>query len=458
MARFCSTRRRSRLFLAAIWVACLNALSTPCGATPSSSATPYESVDRYFSKLLVGLQKSQLDSGLRVLLSVDREHPVVALATCFQAGRAEPGHAFILPDLAAYLRHRRVTPAKPDHSLVRARGAGESEHLAHDHSCFTSLMPASELAFGLWLEARRLEPVAEVPEVAATVARQRYEAWKLLRPHAAAELELARLAWGAGSAAAARTPEGSLAELAFALNQRFSVDNAVLVLVGDFDPDQASRWIREYFSPRDPKHKARQPAATSVEPAPTAAVEAGPPQSTAGQSSVFVGFAHPAGSVGEHAALELLARLLSLDGESRAHAAFLKAAGALDFGAEVRGWGEHSLFVTHLKLSAAANPARAEAELLRRVTAYATRAPRVAELERAKKGALVSWLSELASPERRAALLGRFEVMLGDARLAARQHLALSAVTPEDIQRASKSLVAARRVTLRASTATGSKP
>jgi zinc protease len=462
MARFRSTLRRSKLRLAALLVVCLISLSTTSTATPQPTAAQHDSTDRYFSKLLVGLQKSRLGSGLRVLLSVDRGNPIVALATCFKAGRVEPDSPHLLVELAAYLRHRRVlAKAKPDHQLSRARGARESEQLGPDYSCFTSVLPASELAFGLWLEAQRLRSLQEMPQYAEAIARQRREAWQLLDPRAAARLQLELLARGEAHTAPASAGSGSPTELMIELNQHFfSADEAVLALVGDFDPDQASRWIRQYFKPHVPEPKApkaRKPQ-SGVESAKTPALESAGAESISNADALFVGFAHAAPSAADRAALDLLARLLTLDMDSRAHRAFLGAAGATHFGTEVYGLGDRSLFILHLRLEPSANPARAEAELLRRLATYAVRQPIAAALERAKTMALVSWLADFASQQRRAALLGRYEVLLGDARLAARHHLALSAVTAEDVQRVSKSLVAERHVTLRASGSRGGNP
>ena len=442
-------------------VACLNSLPMISRAAPQTAVAHHDSVDRYFSKLLVGLQKSRLDSGLKVLLSVDRENPVVALSTCFKAGRAEPASFDRgLPELAAYLRHRRVlAETRPDHQLWAARGARESEQLGLDYSCFTSVLPASELAFGLWLEAQRLRSLRKVPEGAEAIARKRREAWQWLHPRAAAGLQLQLLARSKAPLASASVRSGSNENLAVTLNEHyFSADEAVLTLVGDFDPDQASRWIREYFDFDEPQPDTRQPGAAGAGVANMRTGESKSSELTLAPHALFVGFVQAAPSTADRAALELLARLLTLDTDARAQTAFLSAAGATDFGTEVCSSGHSSLFIAHLTLQPSADRARARAELLRKIASYSSRRPAAAALERAKQVALVRWVTHFASPQQRAALLGRYEAVLGDARLAARQHLALSAVTAEDIQRASKSLVAEHLVILRGSASREREP
>ena len=89
-ARARSGARRAAL-LVALWTAQLGAAEARPVVSPD--------IDQYFSEVLLGLQKRKLESGLGVVINVDRTAPVVALSMTFPSGRSD-GDA--VPDIIGF--------------------------------------------------------------------------------------------------------------------------------------------------------------------------------------------------------------------------------------------------------------------------------------------------------------------------------------------------------------------
>jgi predicted Zn-dependent peptidase len=434
-------------------------LTSAAGAAPEVPTHPpsahqsvaQPNIERYLADLVLGIQKTEFDGGLDVVLNVDRSLPVVALAMTFRTGRAEGSS---LPELCDYLRHHHQGDGSADYELLRARGAVAYQSAGWEHTTFTQVLPADELPFALWLEGQRLRELRAVPERARRFADESRRAFAALRPHANATLALEELAW---------TPRARSDAGVDLLNQHFFAPaSGVLTLVGDFDSDEALRLITEHVSMPSPAASERQlpppeqehrtatsgAAASSSDLAPAPLASSGP--------ELSIGFVVPGAGSLEHAAVMIALELLR-PSEGQWHAGVLGTARAPNTRVTLHEARGQSL----LSLQVGANSRRARLTpraLLDELSRLGSRPIPAPVLERARNAALSRWLTQLASMKERAELLGRYEVLHGDARLTARQPRALAAVTASDVQRVLQTFTPKRAFVLEAASRTKGGP
>lgn len=408
-------------------------LTTGAVAAPRAAAAEATtgSVEQYFSTLLVSLRKAELDNGLAVVLDVERRAPLVAISVTFPAGRNRGG---AMPELVDALRHRRVSGATPDHALVRARGAASYQSAGWEHATFTQVLPPDELPFGLWLEGQRLRPLSSWPAPAAALVDAAERSFSLLHPERRGLFELERLAW----------PPPALEALGVTLlnDVWFTPRNAVLTISGDFDGDEALRLLDEYVS--GDTHSSRPPSADSAvarasdASAQTHAVAITPPD-----AALSIGFVVGGADDPSYAAVTLAAALLDgsagvapgpLFASSRTLAARVEIA-------EARG---RALLVIHSSRRSPGRGALTAQVVFDELARLAQRPLSETALEALRKTALIRWLDQFASSPQRSELLGRYELLHGDARLAARHARELANVSASDVRRVLATLTAER--------------
>src|SRR5690606_18870039 len=177
-------------------------------------------------------------------------------------------------------------------TLAAARGARSSHHIGWAHTSFTQVLPASELAFALWLEARRLSALKHLDDVPEQPASEGRDGLLLLEPRHGALSMLERRVLG--------RPSIDLTAWQRLSRHFFSPEHAVLTVTGDFDLDQATRLVREYFG-RGIAPDARSPAPHAPLPAPARRLTLS--ESFAGSRALALGYAAPALAHVDHAAL-----------------------------------------------------------------------------------------------------------------------------------------------------------
>jgi predicted Zn-dependent peptidase len=211
---------------------------------------------------MLSLEDYRLNNGLRVVLNEDHSAPLVAINIWYHVGsknerRGRTGFAHLF-----------------EHMLFSgSEHVGNNEHFRHvqsvggvlngttffDRTNYYETLPSNYLALGLWLESDRMgfflpaltqEKLDIQREVVKEERRQRYDNV----PYGTAFERLLNLAYD---------PEysyhwptiGSMEDLGAAslddIREFFSTwyrpDNAVLTLIGDFNPGEAKELIEKYF-------------------------------------------------------------------------------------------------------------------------------------------------------------------------------------------------------------------
>lgn len=206
------------------------------------------------------VQRVTLDNGLRVLLAPDRTAPVVAVAVHYDVGfRSEPEGRTGFAHLFEHLMFQgSENVGKAEHpKYVQAAGGIFNGSTHPDHTDYFELLPSGALELALFLEADRMRApritrenldnqIAVVQEeIRVNVLNRPYGGfpWITLPPVAFDTFPNAHNGYGDFSELEA----ASLDDAADFFDKFYAPGNAVLTVVGEFDPDATLELIQRYF-------------------------------------------------------------------------------------------------------------------------------------------------------------------------------------------------------------------
>jgi predicted Zn-dependent peptidase len=266
-----------------------------------------------------------LDNGLRVILSRDHSVPIVAVDVWYHVGSAyeEEGRSGFAHLFEHMMFQGSDNVGKAEHSqLVQRAGGNNNGSTTQDRTNYFQTLPANRLNLALWLEADRMRSLAVTPEnfenqrdVVKEERRQRIDN----QPYGAAFLTSDTLSYD--FVPYRHTVIGRMVDLdnattddAKAFYERYyTPNNAVLVIVGDIEPNKTMKMVEEYFGdiPRGPDIAPL----TGEEPPHEAERRAIVDDKNANVPAIFVSYTIPNSTHDDMPALELLGKILT-DGES----------------------------------------------------------------------------------------------------------------------------------------------
>ncbi|MCK9496880.1 MAG: insulinase family protein [Dehalococcoidia bacterium] len=296
--------------------------STPSSASSGAGGT---------FALDVPVQRHQLANGLRVVLSEDHSAPIVCVAVYYHVGmRLEPPGRTGFAHLFEHLMFQG-SPNMGKMELVRhvqQNGGTLNGSTRYDFTNYFEVMPSNAIDLALWMEADRMRgPVitqAELDnqrdvvknEIRVNVLNQPYGSFPWLEMQERAFHNWHNSHNGYGDMA--DLDAATLEDVQAFFDAYYSPANAVLVVVGDLDPDETLALARKYFE--------EIPAAPP--PAPPDLAE--PRQETEGRWSytdalanrpaLAVSYHVPPSGTPEYYAMGLLNQLLAEGQDSLLHA------------------------------------------------------------------------------------------------------------------------------------------
>jgi len=411
------------------------------------------------------VQRAQLGNGLRVVLSVDRAAPVVAVAVTYDVGsRDDPQGRSGLAHLIGriLLEGGRNAPRGEARRLVEARGGTLEAGTFRDSTRFVQVLPSGEFALGLWLEADRMRSRDIDPE---TFERQRRAALEECRgrvegaPRAAGARRLEELVFQ-GSWPYAHPTLGTAADLAGIpveaardLRARYGPERAVVSVVGDIDPGAALALVRRTFEgiPRAGAAPAAPAplAADAPQPAQADPRAAAVQDAAARAPGLLYGWPAPPLAHPDRHALAVAAILLGGGDAARLSQVLVRERGlAHEVWATLDARRGPGLFAVEARLGGGASIAEAQKLIEGEIAALADRGPAEPDLARARRRAQAALVADLGPLGARAARLGEVEMTLGDARRLGEDLARYAAVTREDVQRAVRTHLAPARRSL----------
>jgi predicted Zn-dependent peptidase len=434
--------------------------AAPAASTPApANNVAADPAGRALHKLGQAIQKVTLENGLRIVMNVDRSSPTVAVCVTYDVGsrNEQPGRSGFAHLFEHMMFQGSKNVPKGSHfKLISARGGTLNGTTSTDRTNYFEMLPANELALGLWLEADRmrwLDVTTANFENQRKVVQEEYRMRVGNAAYMEGLLKLRELVfkdyWPYGHDAIGSMTDLDNAQFEWVKafhDSYYAPNNAVLTIAGDFDPDEAVRLSREYFGPIPAKKNI--PAYSPPElPAQTSERTATVTDQNAKTPGIFYAWSIPPSRTKPHYALELAVMILA-DGESsRLYQRLVRdraiARNVSAWTSDQRGPDMLTLMV---ELTGAATVANTRKLLDDEIAQLAKRGPSAQELDKAKNRMRSMFIFGIESNLSRAVTLGEFEVFWNEARLLTRELDHYLTLTPADVQTAlSAHVVPARR-------------
>jgi zinc protease len=204
-------------------------------------------------------QDLKLENGLRVILVPDHSAPVYAIDVCYNVGsrNERPGRTGFAHLFEHMMFQGSENIGKGEHfSLVLNNGGGMNGTTNEDRTTYFEELPKNQLDLGLFLESDRMRALnitqANLDNQRNAVQEERRQGIDN-QPYGRASLDLDNLSYD--NFAYKHSTIGSMTDLNAATIQDvkdffriyYAPNNAVLTLVGDFNPDEALEKVKKYF-------------------------------------------------------------------------------------------------------------------------------------------------------------------------------------------------------------------
>jgi predicted Zn-dependent peptidase len=210
-----------------------------------------------------------LANGLRVIASEDHSTPVVSVDVWYDVGsrNERPGRSGFAHLFEHMMFQGSAHVKKAEHfQLVMRAGGTMNGSTAEDRTNYFETLPSNQLALGLWLEADRMRSLAITQENFENQRETVKEERRLgvdNRPYARGFFDGITAPYDSATCFPyAHTVIGSMDDLNAAaladvqafFDSYYAVNNATLVVVGDFEPAELRRLVTQYFGdlPRRP--------------------------------------------------------------------------------------------------------------------------------------------------------------------------------------------------------------
>jgi predicted Zn-dependent peptidase len=415
----------------------------------AAAAAPAAQPAKPKGQLHFDTKRTKLDNGLRVVMLVDHTSPTVAVDVVYDVGgrneqRGRSGFAHLFEHMM--FQGSRNVPRGEHFKLVTSHGGTLNGTTNEDRTNYFEMLPSSELALGLWLEADRMKSLDVSQknfENQRAVVKEEYRMRVENAAYVPAEIRLQELVyqgyWPYEHSAIGTMRDLDVAQLAWVVafhDAYYAPNNAVLSIAGDFDEAEAMGLVRKYFgdahaNPGVPKldlppvPEQTQPRSVVVEDA------------HAKLPAVLEGWVIPESADPEHYALSLGAMALG-DGESsRLHRALVRERSlAIEATADVNGLRGPDMFEIVVKLASGAKVADATKLVDQIIGDVARTGPTDEEMKKLKNRMRARFLLGLQSNFARAQKLAELELYRGDASLLNAELDKYLAVTKEDVRRA----------------------
>ncbi len=419
-------------------------------AEPAPPSTPSIQLD---------IRRSKLDNGLRVVLAPDHVSPTIAVDVVYDVGgrNEERGHSGFAHLFEHMMFQGSQNISRGDHfKLVTSHGGTLNGSTSEDRTNYFEMLPQSELALAIWLEADRMKTLDINQfnfENQRKVVEEEFRMRVSNQPYVPSELRLQSMVfqgyWPYEHPAIGTMADLDAAQLEWVRafhDAYYAPNNAVVSISGDFDPDEAAQLVQKYFGDAKPQ-SAIPKYEPGTMPEQTKARDKVEVDEHAKLPAVIEGWAIPPARDKDHYALELAAMLLS-DGESsRLYKNLVRdRAWCVDIDADTSDHRGPDYLEISAKLSSTATLANVERAIDEELARLAQTAPSDAEMAKLKTRLETHFLLGLQTNIGRAQRLAEFELYWGDATLLKSELAKYQAVTKDDIKKATaKYLVASRR-------------
>jgi predicted Zn-dependent peptidase len=395
----------------------------------------------------IHIEQFALANGLRVVLSEDHSVPVVSVAVYYDVGsrnerEGRTGFAHLFEHMM--FQGSENVPKAAHFQYIFNSGGTMNGTTSSERTNYFETLPANQLPLALWLESDRMRSL-KVTQENLDNQRDAVKEEKRLnydnRPYSNAFLRLNELVYR--NPANAHSTIGSMEDLDEAtiddVREFFRIyyapNNAVLTIVGDFDPQEARSLVEKYFAsiPAQP-----QPPAVNVEePAEVAARREVYRDRFAQLPALMLGWKAPARRAADFYALSLASDLLLEGDSSRLYQKLVKGeesvVGIQGGIGERRGPSSLYLFA----IPKPGHPAdKIRGTIEEEIKRLATEGPTAEEMEKLRNNLLNDVTRGRQSSLLRAQRLAEYALYDGDPHLFNTELERYLSVTPEEIRNA----------------------
>ena len=417
-------------------------------AAPAPAKKAEASIEVKPVAIQIPITKLTLDNGLRVVLNVDHTSPTVAVAVVYDVGSRdeEKGRSGFAHLFEHMMFQGSKNVKRGEHfTLVAGHGGAMNGTTSTDGTDYFEMLPANELALGLWLEADRmasLDVSQENFDNQRKVVKEEHRMRISNVAYAPSALRLEEMVfqgyWPYEHATIGTMADLDAAQLDWVKDfhaKHYGPNNAVLAIAGDFDAAEATAMVHKYFD-KVPK-ATLTPFVDSTVPEQTSQRTAVIKDEHALTAGVLYGWPAPTMREGATYALDLAAIVLGGGESSRLHQLVVRdKAVAQEITASIDRRRGPSLVTIDAKLTPEANAGDVEKLVLGVVKDLATKGPTAEELAKAQRRAQTRLVLDLQTNGGRAITLAEYEVFLGDAGLLAGEAARYLAVTADDVKKA----------------------
>jgi zinc protease len=270
--------RRTRLWLpvSLLAVGCVAAGAVAAAAGPAAAQKPAHTP----KPLEFPIEQHKLANGLRVVFSVDHSAPAFSIAVTYDVGsrNERPGHTGFAHLFEHMMFEGSENVGKGEHFiLILNNGGGMNGTTNEDRTNYFEELPANQLDLALFLESDRMRSLA-VNQANLDNQRKAVKEERRLgidnQPYGATDEALSDILYD--NFAYKHSVIGSMADLDAAsvddvknfFRLYYAPNNAVLTLVGDFNPPEALAKINKYFGnipsqPTPPRPDLSEPPQTA---------------------------------------------------------------------------------------------------------------------------------------------------------------------------------------------------
>jgi zinc protease len=387
-----------------------------------------------------------LPNGLQFIWLEDHTSPTAAIQVWYRVGskddpQGRSGFAHLFEHMM--FKSTRRMPSETLDRLTEDVGGENNAYTANDVTVYHETIPSNHLQRLLWAEAERLAALTvDVRNftLEREVVKEEYRQRVLAEPYGEFYEVIEKRSFT--DHPYKRPTIGNIAELEAASLEDvrafhaafYRPDNAVLVVVGDFDSTLLQRWVNEYFGVI-PRPAEPIPRVTVKEPDRTAARtirEYDPSPPLPASAVTYLG---PAATSDEAAAWKIAQQVLSGGESSRLYRRLIyetQLAQSAEFYADLRE--DLGLLAFHITLASGVPLEKAKTTLLAEITKLAAQPITAQELTIARNQLLTAELLARETFAGKASALGEAATILRDPNRVNTDLAAMQAVTSEQVQ------------------------
>lgn len=395
-------------------------------------------------------RKRILANGLTVYSVRNRHSPTVAIQVWYKVGsKDDPGSRSGFAHLFEHMMFKstRNMASETMDRLTEDVGGENNAFTAEDMTVYFEVVPSNYLETLLWAEAERMGNLSVVEGNFASersVVQEEYRQSVLAPPYGRLGVLINEHSFTVHPYK--RDTIGSIADLQAASlfdvqkfhQTYYRADNAVLIVVGDFDPAQLDGWVNKYFG-RIGKYSEPIPRVTIAEPMRTGEKRFKETAPNVPLPALAVTYLTPPVSHPDAQALRLAQVLLSSGESSRLYRAMVyEQQIAQDANARADLRADAGLFTLTVTAASGKTLSAIEKSLFAEITKLQRAPVSAAELLKARNQLMASTLSERETNEGIAFALGNAAVVLKDPERINTDIVRLQAVTAADIMRVAK--------------------